>query len=78
MAYKIIVRNKHNKRCIKQVATYKEAYYTVTEELIKSGVNLSYSMNLKYLLNGFGNRKIFPFGSSKVQFNQITYNIEEN
>lgn len=76
--YKVKVAANKTIRTIRNCETYQDAYYTCTEAMIREDEDLYYSCSTKYLLSGFSNDRLFPFGSTKAKVGKKIFLIEQH
>lgn len=65
------------KKVRKKFADYKSAHRYVCNIFYRKEDGLHWAFSLKYLLDGYSKKKIFPFGILKFKRNGIEYKIQE-
>lgn len=77
MKYEVLTKNvggeAYNK--VKTFSNYKRAYYYIGDLLQKKDT-LHYSYSLKYMMDGYDRKKIFPYGKLYLRRKNICFKIE--
>jgi len=60
---------------VKQFSNYKRAYYYVGDLLQKKDT-LHWSYSLKYMMDGYDRKRLFPYGNSFLRRKNICFKIQ--